>query len=451
MKSHSKPNKRKADRGRKKTPVKSQSIFVDASANRESVKGHTINDYDPHCLSQAKTHWYFGQWQALAELDIAPLANNPELATIVAIKAAAYQQLDDIDNCKKYIALARSMGCESTLINKLLISGVSNTLGKVAALNKDDKKAIQYFEAAVSLHGANPEQKLARHARIVKELASIGLMPQAAKFIDDMKSELSATSQRPADYKAHVKVLESEIEIINHELTLAYQKSQLYNSKERVSQLDGSADWLENLKRKSPSQLGQDLWVLEQVDYKRNGFFVEFGATDGVLLSNSFLLEKEFGWNGLCAEPNPKYFKQLQVNRGCIVSNDCIGDVTGSEVEFVLANEYGGIANFATAGVHKEKVEAYEQQSQKVRLETISLHDFLIKHNAPKTIDYMSIDTEGSEYSILAEFPFDHWKVKLFSIEHNFEAQRDQIYKLLTSKGYRRIENQWDDFYILGR
>ena len=54
---------------------------------------------------------------------------------------------------------------------------------------------------------------------------------------------------------------------------------------------------------------------MERTNRQRGGFFVEFGATDGVVLSNTLLLEREFGWIGLCAEPNPKFFPQLVVNR----------------------------------------------------------------------------------------------------------------------------------------
>lgn len=53
----------------------------------------------------------------------------------------------------------------------------------------------------------------------------------------------------------------------------------------------------------SYSQLRQDLFVLNQLKFKKNAFFVEFGATNGINLSNTYLLEKKFNWNGILVEP----------------------------------------------------------------------------------------------------------------------------------------------------
>ena len=50
-------------------------------------------------------------------------------------------------------------------------------------------------------------------------------------------------------------------------------------------------------------KLRQDILVAVLARFKRNGYFVEFGATDGVYLSNTFLLEQQLGWTGILAEP----------------------------------------------------------------------------------------------------------------------------------------------------
>ena len=65
----------------------------------------------------------------------------------------------------------------------------------------------------------------------------------------------------------------------------------------------------------SSSQLFQDLFVLFLLENKRGGKYLEFGAANGIELSNSLLLEKEFDWNGVLAEPSPEWQNQLRANR----------------------------------------------------------------------------------------------------------------------------------------
>lgn len=176
---------------------------------------------------------------------------------------------------------------------------------------------------------------------------------------------------------------------------------------------------------------------------------MEFGATDGVLLSNTFLLEKEFGWQGICAEPNPKFQVQLKNNRNCIVSDQCIAGESGKKVGFIFAGAFGGMEQYADDDQHREKRKAYQAAGEVATLTTVSLRDFLKQHGAPYEIDYLSIDTEGSEYEILAAFPFDTWKIQLITVEHNFTKRRADIRALLEKKGYQCIEMQWDDWYEL--
>lgn len=86
-----------------------------------------------------------------------------------------------------------------------------------------------------------------------------------------------------------------------------------------------------------------------------------------------------------------------------------------------------------------------------LKLNTISLNDLLIKYNSPKIIDYLSIDTEGSEYEILKSFNFKKYIFKVITCEHNYTSNREKIYKLLISKGYKRVSKEIsneDDWYI---
>ena len=75
----------------------------------------------------------------------------------------------------------------------------------------------------------------------------------------------------------------------------------------------------------SRSQLRQDLFVLSQLNFKKKGFFVEFGAADGLTLSNTYILEKNFKWKGIVSEPAKIFHKRLTHNRNCIIEKKLFG------------------------------------------------------------------------------------------------------------------------------
>ena len=202
---------------------------------------------------------------------------------------------------------------------------------------------------------------------------------------------------------------------------------------------------------KSESQLGQDVFALCESGGKTNGYFVEFGAGDGKYLSNSFLLEKEFGWTGILSEPNRWLFEHLRVNRpNAILEPSCVWTQTGEALEFNAVNDsyFSTINSFTNSDHHSER----RISGQKYSVQTISLFDLLQKYNAPSVIDFLSIDTEGSEFEILNTFDFSMYSFKAISCEHNFTSSRESIFELLTHNGYRRVHEGFsnhDDWYVL--
>jgi FkbM family methyltransferase len=203
-----------------------------------------------------------------------------------------------------------------------------------------------------------------------------------------------------------------------------------------------------SISAKCKSQLGQEIFVLNECDFKKDGFFIEFGATNGLDLSNTHLLEKEFGWSGILAEPAKLWHEDLQKNRGCIIDHRCVWEKSGDTLSFHESEhpEFSTIHSLRGKDLYAE----YRKAGKQYPVETVSLEDLLRQHSAPKNIDYLSIDTEGSEYEILSNFNFDAYEIKTITCEHNYTADRELIYKLLTSKGFFRVHSdntKWDDWY----
>ena len=204
------------------------------------------------------------------------------------------------------------------------------------------------------------------------------------------------------------------------------------------------------LKAKSYSQINQDLFVLKELEYKKNGFFVEFGATNGLDLSNSFLLESEFSWKGILAEPGRVWINDLRKNRpNAKIEERLVWKDSNSKLLFkeTTMAEFSTIDLLSNRDVHR----GHRENGGKYMVETISLNDLLSKHDAPLIIDYLSIDTEGSEYEILSRLDFEKYSFRVITCEHNYSKQRNQIYKLLSKHGYIRKYEEislFDDWYV---
>ncbi len=196
-------------------------------------------------------------------------------------------------------------------------------------------------------------------------------------------------------------------------------------------------------------QLGQDIFVLAVMNFQHEGYFVEFGATNGVDLSNTFILEKSLSWSGILAEPARCWHDELRRNRSVNIEFDCVWSESGLKMTFneTSAPEYSTIQLFSDADGH----EVTRRTGIHYDVDSISLNDLLMKHNAPSVIEYLSIDTEGSEFEILGSLNYESRRFKVITCEHNGTDKRDSIYNLLSTKGYVRLLNsfsKFDDWYV---
>lgn len=187
------------------------------------------------------------------------------------------------------------------------------------------------------------------------------------------------------------------------------------------------------------SQLGQDVLALFCFGSDKPGFFVEFGACDGIIMSNTFLLETYHSWNGVLVEPVPYYNRVLKNKRDCIIVDDvCVSDKSDEIVQFLEVRDFQCVSGMKSdafkdswAGVRKDNANTFD-------VKTISLKDLLDTYAKKDYIDFLSIDTEGSEFKILNAYDFST-QFGLITVEHNHTENKVPIENLLKEKGYIQI------------
>jgi hypothetical protein len=188
--------------------------------------------------------------------------------------------------------------------------------------------------------------------------------------------------------------------------------------------------------QESYAQVKQDLILLDLIG--PNGFFIDLAANDAKDLTNTLVLERH-GWNGLCIEPNPIYWYGLS-HRKCTVVGALVGG-TKQKVEVKFRGVFGGIVgNMDNKLANRKK----EPEAETVERYTAPISEVLSIYNVPKTIDYLSLDVEGSEYEIMKDFPFEQYTIKVLTVERPSK----KLKQLLESKGYIELKTLawWGEF-----
>mmetsp|Transcript_33747 Transcript_33747/g.52535 ORF Transcript_33747/g.52535 Transcript_33747/m.52535 type:complete len:260 (-) Transcript_33747:24-803(-) len=211
------------------------------------------------------------------------------------------------------------------------------------------------------------------------------------------------------------------------------------------------------------SQNGQDQWIYENI-LKRStngrGVFLEAGAVDGVTNSNTLFFERSLGWNGVCIEPSPESFKELQVLRpGCDTKNLAIGGLTKSgTASFVVGSGGNSLCSqrgfLDSSDSSDEKLRKNCGSVTSVEVAVVPFAELLYQLGL-KRLELLSLDLEGAELEVLQSIDFSVISITSMIIENNEEtpngARGRQIQDFLESKGFSLVASiAQDDIYLQG-
>lgn len=191
------------------------------------------------------------------------------------------------------------------------------------------------------------------------------------------------------------------------------------------------------------SQIGQDEKVDRILQHMKDGFVVEAGAADGQWCSNSLFFEMTRNWRCLLVEADPglygKLLKYEAADRKCYSINAGLAlDAKGGELDFWQSGLLGGFLK----GYQDQKMVQTMNKKQKksvVKVMTYPLN-LMLKSIGVKTVDYFSLDTEGSEAGVIATIDFNATEFGVITIEGNGEgAKMNRVDKILGAANFLRL------------
>ncbi len=174
------------------------------------------------------------------------------------------------------------------------------------------------------------------------------------------------------------------------------------------------------------SQAGQDKIIKKFFfNKKKNGFFIEIGAYDGISGSNCFHFERFLNWKGIAFEPSIIQFEKLKKNRKCKKINKAVSSSI-KEVEFIEVTD--GLTQMS--GINDEFYKRNfdiilkddNSKTKKLKIQTTTFDQIIPKDI---DIDYLSIDIEGGEMDLLSTINFDNYNIKVISVENNTPGEQN--------------------------
>lgn len=264
-------------------------------------------------------------------------------------------------------------------------------------------------------------------------------------MFDDFKKEINNTVWWIPFKQKRNKQRDKLLHIITELERLFYEN--IYNNNE-LNLIKKSVENNNNVKLQSLNQ--QDLLAYIFFNGKKDGFFVDIGAYDGIVISNTYILEK-IGWKGVCVEADIDRFKLLQKNRNCDCYNFAVHSKSGEFLDFLTSNNNGlNVLELHATNEHIDRMKKTGNQDElkKYKIETITFDDLMSK-NYPDVnyIDFLSIDVEGGELIILETIDFNKYSFGLITVENNFK--NGELVDFMKKRGYEVLIDLWVDIMFV--
>ena len=188
---------------------------------------------------------------------------------------------------------------------------------------------------------------------------------------------------------------------------------------------------------------------------RTSGYFLEAGAGDGDFHSNTYFYEKYLGWKGICIEPLPHHFENVQRVRSCMAFNGALCDREGprSFIDFTTLKGHSGFYDtFPTEKQRNVNNAVYPFKNITVQCYTL---DQVVKQAGFPRLDYMIIDTEGYEYDLIKTFNLNNPSFPINVVQVELNRNPSELRELFRKSNFldpvRIDEHHPDDIYISKR
>lgn len=146
-------------------------------------------------------------------------------------------------------------------------------------------------------------------------------------------------------------------------------------------------------------------------------------------------MDRCLSWKGICVEANPKYYEKIHRERSCALIPTCVSDRDGVTVEFALSGPGSGVVS-----THRQGDQIQDRATAVVRKKCVSIESQLKRYGVTE-VDYLNLDVEGHELTVLKSFDFSKVNVKVISVEIS-SSSKEPIDNLLTQNGFVKHNNE---------